>query len=63
MLRGTNKVTNAIASGVECALPYATFPATGWKEVTAERKKICVDAARNVMWKLEAAGLEIVRKK
>lgn len=62
MLRGTNNVTNAIASGVECALPYATYPATGWREVTRGRKKLCIDAARNALWRLDEAGYKIVKK-
>lgn len=63
MLRGMNKMTDAIAAGVETALPYATYPATGWREVTPERKKICRDAVRQILWKLQAAGYEIVNRK
>lgn len=62
MLRGTNKVTNAIALAVEKSLPYATSPVTGWREVTPGRKVMCVEAAREAALALDRIGYVIVRK-
>jgi hypothetical protein len=46
MLRGVTKRENAIALAIEAALPFSTSAQTGWREVTPERKAMCVAAAR-----------------
>jgi hypothetical protein len=55
VLRGVNKVLNDVALAIESALPNATSSKTGWKDVSPERKRMCMEAARLAIAAYEAS--------
>ena len=63
MLRGVNKMENAVALAIESALPNATSPNTGWKDVSPDRKKMCMEAARRAIAAYKANVASTKREK